>query len=60
MQIVGTVLVLLGWLIPVLGLTFTQSLTVRFVLVLLGMGISLTGILGVLNKFHLKKAIWKA
>ena len=59
MRIVGIVLALLGWLIPVVGLTLTQSLTARFVLVLLGIGISLTGILGILNKVHLKNAIWK-
>jgi len=59
MRIVGIVLALLGWLIPVVGLTLTQSLTARFVLVLLGIGISLTGILGVLTKVHLKNAIWK-
>ena len=59
MRIVGILLALVGWLIPVVGLTVTQSLTARFVLVVLGIGISLTGILGVLNKAHLKNAIWK-
>ncbi len=59
MQIVGILLALVGWLIPVVGLTLTQSLTARFILVVLGIGISLIGILGVLNKAHLKKAIWK-
>ena len=59
MQIVGILLALIGWLVPVVGLTITQSLGARFVLVVLGIGISLTGILGVLNKTHLKKAIWK-
>ena len=59
MQIVGILLALVGWLIPVVGLTLTQSLAARFVLVVLGIGIGLIGILGVLNKVHLKKAIWK-
>jgi hypothetical protein len=59
MRIVGVLLALVGWLIPLVGLTVTQSLTARFVLVVLGIGISLTGILGVLNKAHLKNAIWK-
>ena len=59
MRIVGILLALVGWLIPVVGLTVTQSLTARFVLVVLGIGISLTGILGVLNKAHPKNAIWK-
>jgi hypothetical protein len=60
MRLVGILLALAGWLIPVVGLTLTQSLTARFILVLVGIGISLTGILGVLNKAHLQKAIWKA
>lgn len=60
MRIVGLLLALVGWLIPVVGLTVTQSLTARFVLVLFGIGISLVGILAVLNKAHLKNAIWKA
>ena len=60
MQIVGILLALIGWVIPVVGLTITQSLSARFVLVVLGICVSLSGILGVLNKAHLKKAIWKA
>lgn len=60
MQIVGILLVLIGWIIPVVALTITQSLAARFILVVLGIAISLAGIMGVLNKAHLKKAIWKA
>jgi hypothetical protein len=60
MRIVGILLALAGWLIPVVALTLTQSLTARFILVLVGISISLTGILEVLNKAHLKNAIWKA
>jgi len=60
MRIVGVLLALAGWLIPVVGLTLTQSLTGRFILVLVGISISLAGILGILNKAHLKNAIWKA
>ena len=59
MRLVGLLLAVVGWLIPVVGLTITQSLGARFVLVVLGIGISLFGILGMLNKAHLKNAIWK-
>ena len=59
MQIVGILLALIGWVIPIVGLTITQSLGARFILAILGISISLTGIMGVLNKAHLKKAIWK-
>jgi uncharacterized membrane protein YgaE (UPF0421/DUF939 family) len=59
MRLVGLLLAVVGWLIPVVGLTVAQSLGARFVLVVLGIGISLLGILVVLNKAHLKNAIWK-
>jgi len=60
MKIVGVLVVLVGWLLPVVGLTITQSTSVRFVLALLGIAVTLFGIMGVLNKAHLKNAIWKA
>lgn len=60
MRLVGLALVIIGWLLPIATLPYTQSLKVRFVLALLGIAISLFGILSVLNKEHLKKAIWKA
>jgi hypothetical protein len=60
MKLVGLALVIIGWLLPIVTLPYTQSLKVRFVLALLGIAISLFGILSVLNKEHLKKAIWKA
>jgi len=60
MRILGLLLAVVGWLIPVVGLTLTQSLSARFIMVVIGIGISLFGILGVLNKAHMKNAIWKA
>lgn len=59
MKILGLVMALAGWFIPVAALTFTQSLAARFVIVVLGIVVILAGILGVLNKSHLKHAIWK-
>jgi uncharacterized membrane protein len=59
MKIVGILMALVGWLIPVAALSMTQSLMVRFVVTVLGIIISLVGILGVLNKAHLEHAIWK-
>jgi len=52
-------LVLVGWLLPVLTLVSVQSTGARLFLSLLGIAISLAGIFGVLNKVHLKDAIWK-
>ena len=59
MKLVGILLALAGWLVPVVALTITQSLMARFVLAVLGIIISLVGILVVLNKAHLEHAIWK-
>jgi len=60
MKIVGILVVLAGWLLPVVGITMTQSTSVRFVLTVVGIAVTLFGIFGVLNKIHLKSAIWKA
>jgi hypothetical protein len=59
MKLVGVVMALIGWLIPVAALTMTQSTAARMIVTLLGIAISLVGILVVLNKAHLKTAIWK-
>jgi hypothetical protein len=55
----GVLLLLAGWLIPIMTLPLTQSLAARFILALLGISISLVAILVVLNKAHLKHAVWK-
>jgi hypothetical protein len=60
MKLMGIVLVIAGWLIPVISLAETQSNTVRLVMAMIGIAITLVGILGVLNRAHLKHAIWKA
>jgi len=59
MKLVGILLALGGWLLPVVGLTMTDSLGARFVLAVIGLIVSLVGILVVLNGAHLKDAIWK-
>jgi hypothetical protein len=43
----------------VLSLTVASSVGGRLVLVLLGLAVSLFGIMGVLNKHYIKNAIWK-
>jgi hypothetical protein len=60
MKIVGILMALVGWLLPVMSLPYTQSVAARFVLAVLGLIISLVGILGVLNQAHLKHAIWRS
>ncbi len=59
MKIVGILLALAGWLLPVVALSITQSTAARFGAAVVGILISLVGILGVLNKAHQEHAIWK-
>ncbi len=60
MKLIGLVMVLAGWLLPVVTLVLAQSTTARMIVSLVGLAISLIGILVVVNKAHLKHAIWKA
>ncbi|HKM66482.1 MAG TPA: hypothetical protein VJX70_04890 [Candidatus Acidoferrum sp.] len=59
MILVGLLLTFLGFLISVSSLAVTSSVGGRLVIVLVGLLVSLFGILGVLNKAYLKNAIWK-
>ena len=60
MKVIGLGMALAGWLIPVVALVLTQSNAARMAVCLVGLAISLIGILVVMNKAHLKHAIWKA
>jgi hypothetical protein len=59
MRLIGVLLAVFGWLLPVVGLTMTSSMGVRLFLCVLGIGITLTAILRLLNKAHEKEAVWK-
>ena len=59
MKLVGLLLALAGWLIPVVTVVLIQSTAVRMTVSILGIAMTLVGILVVLNKAHLKQAIWK-
>jgi len=59
MILIGLLVTLLGFVISVLSLTLTSSVGGRLVTVLLGIAVSLFGIMGLLNKHYLKNAIWK-
>lgn len=59
MILVGILLAFLGFVISLLSLAATSSVSGRLVLVLVGLAVSLFGILGVLNKAYQKNAIWK-
>ena len=55
----GIIVTLLGFLISVFSLGATSSVGGRMVMVLVGIAVSLVGIMGVLNRAFLSKAIWK-
>jgi hypothetical protein len=59
MAIVGLVITLLGFAVAVASLGMASGNTVRLVIVLVGILVSLGGIMGVLNQAYMKDAIWK-
>jgi hypothetical protein len=59
MAIAGVVITLLGFLIAVASLGAMSSVGGRMVMVLVGIALSLVGIIGVLNRAFLSKAIWR-
>lgn len=59
MVALGLLLTFLGFLISLLSVALTSSMTGRLVITLIGLAISLFGVIGVLNRAYLKNAIWK-
>jgi hypothetical protein len=55
----GILITLLGFIIAVLSLGITSSPSGRLVIVLVGLAVSLFGIMGVINRAYLKNAIWR-
>ncbi|HVT93585.1 MAG TPA: hypothetical protein VHD76_12125 [Bryobacteraceae bacterium] len=59
MIITGLAIVLLGFLISLASLGIASGVGARLTLVLVGIAVSLTGIIGVLNRAYLSKAPWR-
>ncbi|MGA2327021.1 MAG: hypothetical protein ABSH05_12125 [Bryobacteraceae bacterium] len=59
MIFVGLLIALFGFLISVLSLGLASDTGARLAIVLLGIAVSLTGLIGVLNRHYVKNAIWK-
>jgi hypothetical protein len=59
MAIAGLALALLGFLISVFSLDMTTDVNMRLMIVLVGIAISLFGIIGVVNRTFMRKAIWR-
>jgi hypothetical protein len=59
MAIAGLLVAFAGFVLSLMSLGMTSSPGTRMAVVLAGIAISLTGILGVLNRAYLRNAIWK-
>ena len=59
MVLLGLLITLLGFVISFLSLGMTTSVNARMVIVLIGIAVSFTGIIGVMNRGYLKNAIWR-
>jgi hypothetical protein len=55
----GLFVTLLGFLLSVFSLSLTTGATGRLVIVLVGIAISLVGIIGMINPAYLRNAIWR-
>ena len=59
MAIAGLIVTLLGFIIAVASLGMSSSVSGRMVIVLIGLVVSLVGIIGLINPAFQKKAAWK-
>ena len=59
MALIGLAITLLGFVISLLSLAMTSSVGGRMVMTLIGLAVSFTGILGILNRAFLKNANWR-
>lgn len=55
----GALVTFLGFLISIFSLSLTTSPYGRLVVATLGILVSLFGIIGILNRYYLKTAIWR-
>ncbi len=59
MRLIGVAVIVGGWLITMGGLVMTSSNLSRAIFASVGIGVSIFGILGVLNSYYLARAVWK-
>ena len=60
MKLIGVLVTVAGWLVVLFGLHLTAGVGGRMILTLVGLAISLVGVLGILPVACNKNAIWKA
>ena len=58
MRFLGILIILAGWVIAVSGLFIAAGNVGRALFACVGIAVSLFGILGVLNRYYLARAIW--
>ena len=59
MALVGLIVTFAGFLLAAGSVGISSSTTVRLVLVLVGIGMSLAGIMGPINQAYQQNAVWK-
>ena len=59
MAILGILVTFLGFVISLLSLGMMSSVNGRMVMVLVGLAVSLVGIIGLLNPAYMKNANWR-
>lgn len=59
MKLAGLITIVIGWLLATVVALQVGSLGGKFALVIVGIAVILYGLIGVLNKAHVKTAIWK-
>jgi hypothetical protein len=59
MAVVGLLVTLAGFLLAVLSVGVTTATTVRLIIVLIGIAVSLGGIIGLINPAYQKNAVWR-
>lgn len=60
LQLAGLAVIVLGWLIVLFGLHITASVSGRMITSIVGLVVSLVGVIGILPIAANKNAIWKA
>lgn len=56
---IGILVTLLGFVLSVSSVAIASGSSARLIIVLLGLAVSLFGIMGILNPVFLKNAIWR-
>lgn len=59
MAVAGLVVTLAGFLLSVVSVGLTSATSMRLIIVLVGIAVSLGGIMGMINPAYQKNALWK-